>query len=172
MKVRTGDAVADRYLQGTRFTGRETATMTNEEMTALARKCQYKPDLARSLVALGRVKRTLGQVLPASELLMEGLELFRALGHKLGIADALEGLGAVSADEGDGLQAAMLFSTAHALREGMGAPLPPVDRAAYDSVLAACRAQLGETAFAEAWAHAAARPFQEVVEEVLKLRQD
>jgi hypothetical protein len=58
------------------------------------------------------------------------------------------------------------------LREGMGAPLPPVDRAAYDSVVAACRAQLGETAFAEAWAHAAARPFQEVVEEVLKLRTD
>ena len=61
---------------------------------------------------------------------------------------------------------------AHALREGIGAPLPPVDRAAHDSVLAACRAQLGETAFAEAWAHAAARPFQEVVEEVLKLRQN
>ena len=59
---------------------------------------------------------------------------------------------------------------AHALREGMGAPLPPVDRADHDSIVAACRAQLGETAFAEAWAHTAARPFQEVVEEVLKLR--
>ena len=76
------------------------------------------------------------------------------------------------AGHGDGVQAAMLFSTAHAMREGMGAPLPPVDRAAYDSVLAACRAQLGETAFAEAWAHAAARPFQEVVEEVLKPRRN
>jgi hypothetical protein len=53
----------------------------------------------------------------------------------------------------------------------MGAPLPPVDRAAYDAVLATCRAQLGETAFAEAWAHAAARPWQEVVEEVLEQRQ-
>jgi hypothetical protein len=50
---------------------------------------------------------------------------------------------------------------AHALREGMGAPLPPVDRAAHNSVLAACRARLGETAFAEAWAHAAAYPLPE-----------
>jgi predicted ATPase/DNA-binding SARP family transcriptional activator len=143
-----------------------------DEATALAREGQYKPDLARSLVALGRVKHTLGEVLPASELLMEGLDLFRVLGHKLGIANAIEELGAVSAVQGDGVQAAMLFSTAHALREGMGAPLPPVDRAAHDSVVAACRAQLGEPAFAEAWARAAARPFQEVVEEVLKLRQD
>ena len=61
---------------------------------------------------------------------------------------------------------------AHALREGMGAPLPRVDRAAHDSAVAVCRAQLGETAFAQAWAHAAAGPFQEVVEEVLKPRQD
>jgi predicted ATPase/DNA-binding SARP family transcriptional activator len=146
------------------------ATMLLDETTALAREGQYKPDLARSLVALGRVRRTLGQVLPASELLVEGLDLFRALGHKLGIANAMEELGAVRAVQGDGVQAAMLFSTAHALREGMGAPLPPVDRAAYDSVVAVSSAQLGETAFAEAWAHAAARPFQEVVEEVLKLR--
>lgn len=142
-----------------------------EETTALAREGQYKPDLARSLVALGRVKRTLGQVLPAFELLMEGLELFRALGLKLGMASAIEELGAASAVRGDGLQAAMLFSTAHALREGMGAPLPPVDRAAYEAVVAASSAQLGETAFAEAWAQAAARPFQEVVEEVSKLHQ-
>jgi predicted ATPase/DNA-binding SARP family transcriptional activator len=144
------------------------ATTLLEETTALARAGQYKPDLARSLLALARVKRMLGQLLPASELLMEGLELFRALGHQLGMVNALEELGAVSAVQGDGLQAAMLFSTAHALREGMGAPLPPVDRTAYDSVLAVCRAQLGETAFSEAWALAAARPWQEVVEEVLR----
>jgi len=148
------------------------AMMLLDETTALARERQYKPDLARLLVALGRVRRTLGQVLPASELLMEGLELFRALGHKLGIANAIEELGAVSAAQGDGAQAAMLLSTARALREGLGAPLPPVDRADHDSVLAACRAQLGEAAFAEAWARAAARPFQEVVEEVLKPRKN
>ncbi|HSR30788.1 MAG TPA: tetratricopeptide repeat protein [Anaerolineae bacterium] len=148
------------------------AMMLLDETTALAREGQYKPDLARSLVALGRLRRTLGQVLPASELLMEGLDSFQALGHKLGIANAIEELGAVRAVQGDGVQAAMLFSTAHALREVMGAPLPPVDRAAHDSVLAVCRAQLGETAFAEAWAHAAGRPFQEVAEEVSKLYHD
>ncbi len=144
------------------------ARMLLEETVALAREGRYRPDLARSLVALGRAKRTLGELSPASELPREGLEVFRALGDRPGIASALEELGAVSAVQGDGVQAAVLFGTAHALREGMGAPLPPVDRAAHDSVVAACRAQLGETAFAEAWAHGAARPFQEVVEQVLK----
>lgn len=138
-----------------------------EETTALAREAGYKPDLARSLVALGRTKRTLGEFPAASEALATGLDLFRALGHKLGIATALEELGALRTVEGDGLQAAILLATAHALRAGMGAPLPPVDRAAYDSVLAACRAQLGEIAFAETWARAAARPYQDVVEEAL-----
>ena len=141
-----------------------------EETAALAREGQYKPDLARALVAMGRVRRTLDQVVPASEALREGLDLFRALGHKLGIANAIEELGVLSAVQGDAAQAAMLLSTAHALREGMGVPLPPVDRTDHDSAVAACRAQLGETAFAEAWARAAARPFQDVVEEVLKLR--
>ena len=145
-----------------------TAARLLGETAALAREGQYKPDLARSLVALGRVRRTLGQVLPACELLLEGLDLFRALGHKLGITTALEELGTVRAAQGEGVQAAMLFSTAHALRTTLGAPLPPVDRAAHESVVAACRTQLGETAFAEVWAFAAARPFQEVVEEVLK----
>ena len=148
------------------------AMMLLDKTMSLAQEGQYKPDLARSLVALGRVRRTLGQLLPASELVMEGLELFRGLGHKLGIAEALEELGTVSAVQGDGTQAAMLLGTAHALREGIGAPLPPVDRAGHDSTVAACRAQLGETAFAEAWAQAVARPFQRVVEEVLRLHQD
>jgi len=141
-----------------------------EETRALAREGQYKPDLARSLLALGRVRRTLGDPSAASRLLVEGLELFRALGHKLGIATALEELGALSAVQGDGVQAVMLLGTAHAMRDAMGAPLPPIDRAAHEAVLAACRAQLGETAFAAAWAQAAARPYQEVVQEALKLQ--
>jgi tetratricopeptide (TPR) repeat protein len=143
-----------------------------EDTTTLAREGRYKPDLARSLVALGRVKRTLGQVLPASELLIEALDLFRALGHKLGMALAVEELAAVSAVRGDGMQAAMLLGTAHALRERIGAPLPPVDRAPHDSLVTACRAQLGETAFAGAWTQAAAKPFQDFVEEILTGRCD
>jgi predicted ATPase/DNA-binding SARP family transcriptional activator len=146
----------------------ERSAVLLEEATALAREGQYKPDLARSLVALGRVRRTLGEVAPASKLLLEALNLYRELGHKLGIAIALEELTIVRAVQGDGAGALMLFSTAHALRETMGAPVPPVDRPAYDSAVAVSLRQLGEPIFTKALVSAATRPFQEVVEEILK----
>jgi predicted ATPase/DNA-binding SARP family transcriptional activator len=146
----------------------ERSAVLLEETTALTREGQYIPDLARSLVALSRVRRTLGEVGLASKLILEALDLFRELGHKLGMAIALEELAVVRALQGDGRHAAMLFSTAHALREMMGAPVPPVDRPAYEAAMAASHAQLGETAFAAAWARATARPFQEAVEEILK----
>jgi predicted ATPase/DNA-binding SARP family transcriptional activator len=146
----------------------ERAAVLLGETTVLAREGQYKPDLARSLVALGRVRLILGEIALAVKLLREGLDLFRELGHKLGIAIALEALASVSAVQGDGAHAVMLFATAHSLREAIDAPLPPVDHPAYDSAMASIRTQLGETAFDVAWEPAATRPFQEVVEEILK----
>jgi predicted ATPase/DNA-binding SARP family transcriptional activator len=150
----------------------EEATELLEKSLELERKGTYKPDVAWKLIALARVMRIREDIVQATELVLEALDLSSKYGRKLGIAIALEEMAAVKAVQGDGVQAAMLFSTAHVLREVIGAPLPPVDRTAYDSVVAACRTQLGETAFAEAWEHAAASPFQEMVEEVLKLRQN
>jgi tetratricopeptide (TPR) repeat protein len=140
------------------------------EALALIRKGTYKPEVARSLIALARVKRTLGEVAQATELVLEALDIVSKYGRKLGIAVALEELAAVYAAQRDGACAVMLLSVAHALRERMGAPLPPVDRTAYDATVEVCRTQLGETAFAAIWADASTRHFQEVVEEVLENR--
>jgi len=130
----------------------------------LVRAEQYKPNLARALIAFGRVRRTLSEFGQTSELILEGLNLFRTLRHKLGIANALEELGAVSAIQGDGVQATKLFSTAYALREEPGTPLPPVDRAAHDSVFAACCAQLGKADFARAWAEGKAFSSEQAID--------
>lgn len=100
-----------------------------------------------------------GSSVPAMEL-SEELDLLRAIGQNLGIAGALEEMGALSVAQGEGAQAATLLSAGHALRQGMGAPLPPVDRAAHNSVVATCHAQPGEAAFAEAWSGAAALRFK------------
>ncbi len=134
------------------------------ETTALARESRYKPDLARALVALGRVRHALGDFAQASEAILEGLDLFRTLGNTLGVATALEALAAVRSSQNAGEQAVMLFSMAHTIREKLGAPPVPVDSAAFDSAVAASRAQLGETAFRAIWESAAERPVREVVE--------
>jgi len=140
------------------------AMMLLDKAIVLAREGQFKPHLARSLVALGRVRLTLDQALPASKLLREGLGLFQALGNNLGIASAIEELGAVNSFQGDYRQAVILISTAHAMREVLGAPLPLIDRAAYDSVLTVCRTQLGEEDFAYAWTEGEALSMKQAID--------
>jgi hypothetical protein len=54
----------------------------------------------------------------------------------------------------------------------MGVPLSPVDHPDYDSAVEVSRTQLGRTGFAAIWADASPRPFQEVVEEILKNKPD
>jgi len=46
----------------------------------------------------------------------------------------------------------MLFSKTHALREGIGVPLLPVDCPSYENDVARTRAQLCEAVFAFTWA--------------------
>lgn len=152
--------------------GIDEATVLLEETTALAREGQFEPDLARSLIALARVRRTRGEVVEATELALEGLELYSNHGHKLGVAIALEELAAVRAAQRDSARTVMLLSVAHALRERMGVPLPPVNRPDYDSAVEVSRTQLGESGFTAIWAGASPRPFQEVVEEILKNKPD
>jgi hypothetical protein len=68
-------------------------------------------------------------------------------------AAAAEAAGPVPGDDQHRKQrAARLFGAAAALREAIGAPLPPVEHAAYDRSVAALRAALPEAAFAAAWA--------------------
>jgi len=146
----------------------EQAATVLEQATTLAREGQFKPDLARSLMNLGRVRLKLGEVGLATELLRESLSRFRDIGNKLGIAITLEALASVRVAQGDSASAVRLYATAHRLRQVLGAPLPPIDRSAYDSTIAATRAQLGEPSFTELWAAAEDGSFEEVVEETLK----
>jgi hypothetical protein len=81
----------------------------------------------------------------------QSLALRRALGEPLGIAQCLEGL-ALTADRDRAAWAARLLGAAEAIRERLGAPLPPVDRPEHDAAVAAARAALGDDGFAAAWA--------------------
>jgi tetratricopeptide (TPR) repeat protein len=140
----------------------ERAAALLEETIALARKSQYQPDLARSLTALGRVMRARGDAVQARALLKEGLSLYQQLNHKHGIATALEGLAGLAVAE-IAERAARLFGVAEAIRETIGAPLPLVDRPAYESNLTTARAQLAEAVFAQAWAEGRAMSVEQAI---------
>lgn len=138
------------------------------EAVQIARQGQFMPDLARSLVAVGRAKLRLGEIGPAKASIYEGLGLFTGFRQKLGIVNALEALANASVADGDDSQAVMLFSTAHTMRQEMGAPLHPIEQEGHENALAECRAQLGEDEFTDSWSRNTQRPFNEVVEELLK----
>lgn len=139
----------------------ERAAAVLEKITVLARESQYKPDLARSLVSLGRVMRARGETARAVSLLDEGLGLFYEANSKLGIATALEVFAGLMASENAG-RSAYLFGNAAAIRSTIGAPLPPVDRLGYERDIAAVREKLGEPAFVKAWSQGQAEPCEVV----------
>src|SRR5207237_10652815 len=71
---------------------------------------------------------------------------------KLNIASALEGLASVVADQGAYTWAVRLWGAAEVLRESIGAPLPAVERPAYERVVATACLHLGKSGFARTWA--------------------
>jgi hypothetical protein len=81
------------------------------------------------------------------------LTIMKALNDKEDMELYLLGLAEVDAALGEPVWAARLWGAAEVLSEASGgAPIPPVEHAAYEQAVDAARAQLGEQAFAVAWA--------------------
>jgi hypothetical protein len=85
----------------------------------------------------------------------EALALLRTFGSPTYIAWSLEGLAATLCAEGNHAQATRLCAVAATLREHAQTPLPAEERTAFEQVMAACKAALGEPSFAGEWAEGA-----------------
>ncbi|HZD10941.1 MAG TPA: tetratricopeptide repeat protein, partial [Candidatus Binatia bacterium] len=156
------------YLQGilSYYQGdTERAAALLMEAKTMAEEGQYKPDIARLLISLGRVMITRHAQREAAVLLHEGLELFIKLGHKLGVVSALEGMAELPAEDATG--AVRMLATAEATRKAIGAPLPPVEHPARAALLTEIRARLSEEAFARAWAEGTAMSLEETATNAL-----
>jgi predicted ATPase/class 3 adenylate cyclase len=105
------------------------------------------------LVVLGRVASIEGDRAAAETLYEESPVFAREISYNEDLLPPyLEGLADMVATRGDSVRAARLWGLAEVLREAMGAPIPPVERAEYERLVTAARIQLGEKAFATAWA--------------------
>jgi DNA-binding CsgD family transcriptional regulator len=93
----------------------------------------------------------------------EALAILRVLGDRQSLALCLEGLAGVAAASGQSVAAVGLFATAAALRETIGAPLPPYYRDFYQHNLQVAREQLDEQSFAAAWAAGYATPLEQAI---------
>lgn len=105
-----------------------------------------------SLYSLAQVVEASGDNARSQSLYEEGIAVARKAGNRQTVAFGLEGLARVVSVQGALPWAARLWGAAETLRETSGAPIPLVERPAYESSVTAARAQLGEMLFATAWA--------------------
>ena len=138
-----------------------------EESLILFRRLGHAWGIVHTLASLGSVACETGHDTRASRLYEESLELGRRAGLKPDILPCLEGLARVATTQGRMEQVARLCGATAVLREEMGIPLPPADRAEHDRVVATTRAVLGEDAFAAAWARGQALSLEGAIAEAV-----
>ena len=129
-----------------------TARRLAVESVALQRETGDQLGMMESLSVLGEVEASQGNYETARSLYEESMAIVRKTGDKGGIAFYQEEFARVIAVQGELTWAARLWGSAEVLNEAIGAPRSPFDRISYERAVAAARAQLGEKAFAAAWA--------------------
>lgn len=167
--VRSGLALsflgASAYAQGALLL----ATSRFEEALVHQREIGDHWGMALSLVGLGYAAHDQGDTARAMALFVEGLTSLTGLGDHRMIAVGLDGVAGVARSSGRQEYAARLFGAAAAMREADGLPLEPAFRSAHERSVAACRAALGDDAFASAWAVGAALPQSAALAEAIAI---
>jgi DNA-binding CsgD family transcriptional regulator len=118
--------------------------------------------VAEALGSLGALAWVQEEVGRAADCWCQGLVLARDIGYRLRIPQFLERLGRVARARGQLERAARLFGAAAVAQQAAGAPISQ-EIGEYERNLDAVRAQLGEAAFAAAWAEGQALPAEDAV---------
>jgi predicted ATPase/class 3 adenylate cyclase len=121
------------------------------ESLVLRRKLNDRRGISIALTNLAEVALQQGNSPQARAFFLESLGLCRELGDREGATYCLEGLAGVATARGQCERAAQLWGAAEMLREIIGTPLPPADRAGHDRLVAEARAQCDEAAWRAAW---------------------
>jgi hypothetical protein len=124
--------------------------------------------MAWSIHSLGEVVCRQGDYGTARDLFVDSLVIRRELGDERGAAECLEGLAIVIGAQGEPERASWLFGAIQALRERIGATLPPADRVKHKGQVESVRSRLGETAFAAALAAGRAITLDQAITEALE----
>jgi ATP/maltotriose-dependent transcriptional regulator MalT len=136
-----------------------------EEALALFRKVGDRHATALALSLLARVEARQGNHMAALALYEESLAMAaRGVTGKELIPSCLEGLAGLVAAQGELARATWLWGAAETLRQDLGVPIPPVERATYEQAVATASSQLGVRAFAAAWAKGRAMTLEQVLE--------
>jgi predicted ATPase len=148
-----GDSAAARALYG--------------QSLAIFRELGDRWGIAGTLADLGNLAREDKNYAAADSLYRESIKLFQELEHKRGIARLLECFACSAAAQLEAERALRLAGTAAALRQNIGAPLRPAEKAKLEASLELARQAVSNTAGATAWLEGWAMPVEKAVEEAL-----
>jgi tetratricopeptide (TPR) repeat protein len=140
-----------------------------DECLRRARELGDRVHVAYALGHRAHAAIALGEIDHAAALYRETLTAARDLGVRWGIPICLEGLARVAMRQEQPEKAARWWGAAEALREEIGTPLPPDDRAvySYDRSVADARARLGDALFETEWAAGQAMGLEQAIAEAL-----
>ena len=141
------------------------AAALHEESLSLRRSTRDLLGIAESLAHLGQVAQAQGDAVRATAFYQESLSAYHRLRIRHGVAPCLEGWAKLLLAQGRAEQAVRLLGGAAMLREGLGTPLPPIERASYDRLLAETRLALGAGGFTAAWTAGQARHLEDLLPE-------
>jgi predicted ATPase/DNA-binding CsgD family transcriptional regulator len=120
------------------------------EALSISRDIGYLEGVAWAAHELGSI--TFGSDDRAGAWLREALETHVALGDRWRAASVLETAAVKLLAPADAPRAVRVLAASSSLRDQLGTPVPPVERAELEAGLERLRGRLGEAAFARAWA--------------------
>ena len=136
----------------------------------ISRELGYQEGIAWSLHELGIMARRRREIPLAARLLGESLALHRHLGDRWRAASVLEEIGGI-ASRAEPAEAAELLAAAGAVRETLGAPLPPAERADHEAAQRTLRSRLSPEAFASARRSGAKLGLDEAIDRAVALAE-
>ena len=125
--------------------------------------------IAFSQSVLAAVVHAQGDQVRAAGFYRESVRLYQVTGEKPMIAACLEGIARVACTQGQWQPAARLLGAVAALRDAIGAPLPPVERTIHERTMGQLRTTLGHDLFQAAWVAGRALPLEQAIDDALDL---
>jgi predicted ATPase/DNA-binding CsgD family transcriptional regulator len=120
-----------------------------QEALALSREVADAWGIALAQFGLARIRSRAGDDAAALTLLRESMTHYQRVEDAVGIASCLQDVAALALRSGDAITAARLCAAVTVAREAIGAPIPAIDRPAFDQVVTEAGAHLAGTTGAD-----------------------
>ena len=138
-----------------------------EQGLEIFRQIDDRWGIAGTLADLGSLAAEQEDYPIATSMYCESIRLFQELGHQRGIARLLECFAGSAAAQFESERSLRLAGAAAALRNKIGAPLTPAERARLEASLHAARQVLTGIAAEAAWLQGGDAPIEQTIQEVL-----